>query len=189
MAEERKIKLAMAEAFGCLLIAWIAFLVAMLGFEQITAGQTVLSVSLWVGVGLLIAAFVAFLNDNLLLTMIFGPLGVFFVAFPEFALAGILGQDPLNNGGMAVLFIGVILLLDALVAWMQPVKLLPIFLLVAALLFFFLGLWWSDMGNDTYKSLYAIFALLTSIIGLYMAAAIGMLVLKGKPILPLLIKS
>jgi hypothetical protein len=60
---------------------------------------------------------------------------------------------------------------------------------MAALMFFFVGLWWGDMSNDTYLMLMGVFAFITMILALYFVAAVGVLVLKGKPILPLLIKS
>jgi hypothetical protein len=186
MAEDRNIhmKLGMAEGLGCVLVAYLTFMVAMLGFEQITAGQAILAVSYWCGIAFLIVTVVAFFNENYLMSCVFGVLGVFTLAFPQIT------SDPvLGNGGMAVLFVGVILLVLTIVSMAQPIRLVPIFLLMAALMFFFVGLWWGDMSNDTYLMLMGVFAFITMILALYFVAAVGVLVLKGKPILPLLIKS
>jgi hypothetical protein len=185
MAEERNIhiKLGMAEGFGCALVAYLTFMVAMLGFEQITAGAAIMAVSYWCGVGFLIVTVVAFINENYLMSAVFGTLGVFTLAFPEIV------TDPvMMNGGMAVLFVGVILLVLAIVSIVQPIRLVPLFLLMAALMFFFIGLWWGDITNDTYLMLMGVFAFITMLFALYFVAAVGVLVLKGKPVLPLLIK-
>ena len=94
MADERTIhvKLAMADALGCFLISWIAFMVAMIGFDQINFPNfmAVFTISNWVGIGLLIVAVVAFFNENTLGSAIFGVLGLFFIAFGQ-GLSGIPG--------------------------------------------------------------------------------------------------
>jgi hypothetical protein len=184
MAEERNIhiKLGMAEGFGCVLVAYLTFMVAMLGFEQITADATILGVAYWCGIGFLIVTVVAFFNENYLMSCVFGILGVYTVAFKEIT-SGVVA-----NGGLATIFIGVVLLVLTIVSIVQPIKLVPIFLLMAALMFFFVGLWWGEMANDTYLMLMGVFAFITMLLALYFVAAVGVLVLKGKPILPLLIK-
>ena len=74
----------------------------------------------------------------------------------------------------------------------QPVKMLPVLLIVAAIAFILLGLWFqNDLPNATedYRMLTGVFWLLVGLIATYMGAAITMLVMKGKPVLPLLIKA
>ena len=190
MADERNmhLKLAMGEGLGCVLVAYLTFMVAMWAFEQVTPGAAILGVANWCGIGFLLVTVVCFINENYLMTCAFGILGAFCLLFPAMALAAILGQDSFANGGMATLFVGVILLLLAFVAFAQPIRLVPIFLIVAAIMFFAIGLWWGDLPNDTYRMLTGVFAMLTMLIALYLVAAIGMLLLKGKPVLPLLIK-
>jgi hypothetical protein len=132
---------------------------------------------------LLLCTLVSFINENMLLTAVFGPLAFFFIAFPSFILAGPAAM-------YATIFIGIVLLLDALVAFMQPVKLLPILLLVAAILFFVLGAWVGDAPKyDTsdMRMIVGVFSLLTFLIATYMAVAIGILTVKGKMLLPLLV--
>jgi hypothetical protein len=127
MAEERNthVKLAMAEPLGCLVISWIAFLVSMAMFKQITIDSSVAAISNWVGLILIVLAIISFVNENLLCTMVFGPLGIFFVAFPVM-------------GGAAVwlvsIWLGIILLVDTWLATAQPVRLLPVLLFLAAIL-------------------------------------------------------
>ncbi len=189
MAEERNmhIKLAMADVLGCFVIAWLAFLTAMFGFDQMTVGFGFMQITTWGGIVLLVVAVVAFFNENILGTMIFGSLGVFFAGFDQMLTLG--GPDEYANIGMVLLFLGVLFLVNTIVSLLQPVKFLPIVLLLAALLFFFLGLWFGATTNDTYKTLFAVFAILESITALYLGAAVAVLVVKGKPLLPLLIKS
>ncbi len=190
MAEDRNVhvKLGMAEGLGCVLIAYLTFMVAMWGFEQVSPGPAILAVSYWCGIGFLIVTAVAFFNENYLMTCVFGILGVFTLLFPDFAGATLTGGESAANGGMAILFIGVVLLVLTIVSVAQPIRLLPIFLLVASLMFFFVGLWWGDLANETYQMLTGVFALITMLLALYFVAAVGVLVLKGKPVLPLLIK-
>lgn len=190
MAEERNthVKLAMAEGLGLALVAYLTFMVAMWAFDQVTPGAAILGVAEWCGVGFLIVTVVAFLNENYLMSATFGILGAFTLLFPAMALAAMGGADSFANGGMATLFVGVLLLLLGLISIAQPVKMVPVVLIVAAIMFFFIGLWWGDLSNDTYKMLTGVFAFLTMLISLYLVAAIGLLVIKGKPILPLLIK-
>jgi hypothetical protein len=134
---------------------------------------------------LLLCTLVSFINENMLLTAVFGPLAFFFIAFPSFILAG-------PPAMYATIFIGIVLLLDALVAFMQPVRILPILLLVAAILFFLLGAWQEGGGakadTSDMRMLVGVFSLLTFILAMYIAAAIGILTIKGKMLLPLLVK-
>ncbi|MCX6652961.1 MAG: hypothetical protein NT137_06380 [Methanomassiliicoccales archaeon] len=191
MAEERNLhlKLAGAEVLGLIMIAWATFVVAMIGLKVIdfdALGATlamVATVSTYVGVGLLLATLVSFLNENMLLTAAFGILAFFFLAFPGFATTGAAAM-------YATIFVGIALLLLTVVAFMQPVKLLPILLLVAAILFFVLGAWLNEpakLNTSDMRMIVGIFSLLVFLISVYMAAAIGLLTMKGKPVLPLLI--
>jgi hypothetical protein len=189
MAEDRNmhVKLAMAEGLGLALVAYLTFMVAMWAFDQVTPGAAILGVAQWCGVGFLIVTVIAFFNENYLMSATFGILGAFTSLFPAMALAAMGGADSFANGGMATLFVGVLLLLLGIISIAQPVKMVPVVLIVAAIMFFFIGLWWGDLGNDTYKMLTGVFAMLTMLISLYLVAAIGLLVIKGKPVLPLLI--
>ncbi len=137
----------------------------------------------------MIVTVVAFFNENYLMSVTFGALAAFAGLFPAMAVATIGGQESFANGGMATLFIGVILLVVGIVSVVQPVKMVPVVLIVAAIMFFFIGLWWGDLTNDTYNMLTGVFATLTMLIALYLVAAIGLLVVKGKPVMPLLIKA
>lgn len=191
MAEERNLhmKLAGAEVFGLLLIGWMTFIVAMYGFKvfDLTVGSNlsqVFALSTWVGAGLLLATLVSFINENMLLSAVFGLLAFFFIAWPSLAV----GVVPMY----IAVFVGLALLLAALLAFNQPVMLLPILLLVAAILFFLLGAWLNDFTTkgeaSDLRAIVGVFSILTFLISVYMAAAIGMLMMKGKPVLPLLIK-
>ncbi|HUL39549.1 MAG TPA: hypothetical protein VLU38_04580 [Methanomassiliicoccales archaeon] len=191
MAEERNthVKLAMAEGLGLALVAYLTFMVSMWAFDQVTPGAAILGVAQWCGVGFLIVTVIAFLNENYLMSATFGILGAFTSLFPAMALAAMAPNgESFANGGMATLFVGVLLLLLGFISVAQPVRMVPVVLISAAIMFFFIGLWWGDLGNDTYKMLTGVFAFLTMLIALYLVAAIGLLVIKGKPVLPLLIK-
>jgi len=187
MAEERNthVKLAMAEVFACFAIAWIAFVLAMFGLKIFDDTGTILVVSYWVGIGLLVATVVAYVNENNLLVAILGPLAIFFLAFPKIAEAGLTSGD-MAAGTYTVMFVGIILLVDALLSLMQPIKILPVLLFLAAALFFVVGMWWSDM-SDTNRMLVGVFGLLVFIVATYIGAAVLALTIKGKPIIPLLI--
>ena len=195
MADERTIhvKLAMADALGCFLISWIAFMVAMIGFDQINFPNftAVFTISNWVGIGLLIVAVVAFFNENTLGSAIFGVLGLFFIAFGQ-GLSGIPGDVFVGDtypGTFAVGFVGLLLIVFGVVSLLQPVKLLPILLFVAGIGFFMVALWWQDQMGDTYEMMMGVFMILTSFLALYIGMAVTMLTIKGKPVLPLLIKA
>jgi len=189
MAEERNLhmKLAGAEVLGLVAIGWVTFVVAMYGlkvFDLAAGAGTIVGILPWAGGALLLCTLVSFINENMLLTAVFGPLAFFFIAFPSFILAGPAAM-------YATIFIGIVLLLDALVAFMQPVRILPILLLVAAILFFLLGAWQNEpLKADTsdMRMLVGVFSLLTFILAMYIAAAIGILTIKGKMLLPLLVK-
>ena len=89
-----------------------------------------------------------------------------------------------------MVFIGLLLWVMALVSLMQPVKILPVLLFIAGLAFMFLGMWFNDFGHgngDNLRAVVGVLWMLTGLIATYMAAAITMLVMKGKPVLPLLI--
>jgi len=185
MAEESNVhvKVAMADVLGLLAIAFFTFLVAGLGLD-LNGAAPIAAVAVPVGIVVLIVAFIAFLNENLLGTAIFGPLGIFFLAFVGIHTAGVAnGMDAV----MALVFIGVVVLIDAVVSFAQPVKLLPILLLVAAVAFFVTALFYNGMTEM--QVVFGALWMIYSLISFYMAAAIMMLVLKGKQILPLLISA
>jgi hypothetical protein len=182
MAEERNIhvKMAMVEPLGCLLIAWIAFQVGMAGFKSFAVtSPAVMSVMAIVGMGLILLAFLAFWQENLLATIIFGPLGVFFATFPSWGLA--------EGGWAATMMIGIILLIAMVVSLLQPVRLLPVLLFFAFLLFVTLGAWLNS-PSDSMQSVWAAMATIVFLLALYIGTAVSLLVLKGKEVLPLLIK-
>jgi len=194
MAEESnmKVKMAMAEVLGLYLIAIVGILVGCYGLGVFDGLGVIINVSMWLGLGLLLCTLVAFYNENLLLTGIFGVLGVFLVSFSGMVDGAMGSLGDFDSAMIYMVFIGVLLLVMALVSMAQPVKMLPILLIVAAISFILLGLWFqNDLPNATedYRMLTGVFWMLTGIIALYMAAAIKLLVMKGKPVLPLLIKA
>jgi hypothetical protein len=115
-----------------------------------------------------------YLNENLLGTAIFGPLAVFF-----FTIVGVAG----DAGTWLCVVIGIIALIDALISLAQPVKMLPILLLIAAIAFFVTAAWYN--GIDGTRPVVGALWMIYSLLSFYMAAAILMLVMKGKQILPL----
>ncbi|MCE5296021.1 MAG: hypothetical protein LLG16_02820 [Euryarchaeota archaeon] len=189
MADDKNIhnKLAMAEVLGLYLIALVGILVACYGLEVFDGLGVITGVSWFIGLGLLLCTFVAFWNENLLLTGIFGILAIFLLGFE----AMVNGAD-FDATMVYCVVVGVLLLVMGLVSFAQPVKMLPILLIVAAVAFIVLGLWFqNDVPNMTedYRMLVGVFWLLTGIIAMYMGAAITLLVMKGKAVLPLLIKA
>lgn len=195
MADERNthVKMAMAEVLGLYMIAFVGILVGSYGLKVFDGLDVIISLSLYLGIGLLICTFIAFLNENLLLTGIFGVLGIFLVSFSPMvsaaALTPVLGGDP-KTAMVYMVFVGVLLLVMALVSWAQPVKILPVLLVVAGLAFIFLGMWFNDftLGNgDNLRMIVGVLWILVGLLATYMAAAITMLVMKGKPVLPLMI--
>lgn len=179
MADESNVhvKVAMADVLGLLVISMFTAAVGIFGLGSDSL-QLVVKIGPFVGIATLIAAIFAYLNENVLATAIFGPLAVFF-----FTIVLVGGLD----AAVLCMLIGIIILVDALVAIYQPVKLLPILLIVAAIAFFVTALWYN--GSTDLKSAVGGLWVLYSIISWYMAAAIIVLVLKGKAILPLLIKA
>jgi succinate-acetate transporter protein len=183
MADESNVhvKVAMADVLGLLVIAMFTFLVAGLGLKA-NGAAPIAAVAIPVGIVTLIAAYFAFVNENLLGTAIFGPLGVFFLGFVAVHTAG--GVD----AAMVLVLIGIIILIDALVAFAQPVKLLPILLIIAAAAFFVTALFYND-PSDGLQTAFGALWMIYSLLSFYMAAAIMLLVLKGKQVLPLMIKA
>jgi hypothetical protein len=91
------------------------------------------------------------------------------------------------SAAMLCVVIGIIILIDALVAVFQPVRLLPILLIIAVIAFFVTALWYN--GSSDMKAAMGALWMIYSLLSFYMAAAIMLLVLKGKPVLPLMIKA
>jgi hypothetical protein len=180
------VKVAMADVLAILVISMFTFAVAIFGLNYSNDTRTlalVASLGNFVGIATLLAAVFAYMNENLLGTAIFGPLAVFFFTIP---LVGGLA------GAVLCMVIGIIILIDALVAFLQPVKLLPILLLVAAIAFFVTALFYNTTNTNDAKNLATALGalwLIYSLISFYMGAAIMVLVMKGKAILPLLIKA
>jgi len=194
MAEESNVhtKMAMAEVLGLYMIALIGILVGCYGLGVFDGLGVIIGISTYLGLGLLLCTYVAYRNENLLLTGIFGVLAVFLLGFPAMVNGAMGTLGDFDSAMIYMVFIGVLLLVMGVVSLAQPVKMLPILLIVAAIAFILLGLWFqNDLPNATedYRMLTGVFWLLVGLIATYMGAAITMLVMKGKPVLPLLIKA
>ncbi len=172
------VKVAMADVLGLLVITMFTMAVAVFAMGSDGTLAMVGTIGQFVGIATLIAAVFAYMNENLLGTAIFGPLAVFFFTIPS--LTGI-------AAAVLCMVIGAIILIDAIVAFAQPVKILPILLIIAALAFFVTAMWYN--GSADMKQAVGILWLVYSLLSWYMAAAIMLLVMKGKAILPLLIKA
>jgi hypothetical protein len=189
MADERNVhmKVAMAEVLGLFMIALIGILVGCYGLNVFDGLGVIIGVSFYLGLGLLLCTVAAFYNENILLTGIFGILAIFLLGFEAMASGG-----DFDSGMVYMVFIGVLMLVLALISFAQPVKILPILLIVAGLAFIFLGLWFGNdlaKGKEDYRAIVGALWLVVSLLATYMAAGITLLVMKGKQVLPLLIKA
>jgi hypothetical protein len=174
MAEESNVhvKVAMADVMALFVIAMFTMSVTMFAFD-VSSIALVVAIGPFVGILCIVAAVFAYMNENLLGTAIFGPLAVFFFTI-------------VTPGAI----IGIIILIDAIVAFFQPVKMLPILLIIAAIAFFVTAIFYNpDQTSDSFKTATGVMWLIYSLLSFYMAAAIMMLVLKGKQVLPLMIKA
>ena len=194
MADDKNIhmKVAMAEVFGLYIIALVGILVGSYGLSVFDGLGVIIGVSMYLGLGLLLCTFVAFWNENLLLTGIFGVLAIFLMGFSPMVSGAMGAFGDFDSAMVYMVFIGVLLLVMGLISMAQPVKMLPILLIVAALAFIFLGLWFqNDLPNakEDYRAIVGALWLLAGLVATYMAAAISLLVMKGKQVLPLLIKA
>ncbi|MCG7844670.1 MAG: hypothetical protein MIO90_04485, partial [Methanomassiliicoccales archaeon] len=144
MAEESNvhIKLAGAEVLGLFLISLVTILVGMYGLEVIDSLGVILAVAWFVGLGLFLTTIIAYLNENILVSAAFGLFAIFLLGFANMANGGDSTSCEIYS-----IFVGLGVLMIALVSFAQPVKILPIFLIIAALAFISLGLWF-DMGED-----------------------------------------
>jgi hypothetical protein len=186
MAEESNvhIKLAGAEVLGLFLVSMIAILVGMYGLEVFDGLGVILNVAAVVGTGLFLCTIVAYLNENILVSAAFGLFAIFLLGFMGMATGG----DAMA-AEIYTIFFGLGLLMVGVVSFAQPVKILPIFLIIAALAFVFLGLWFDpDMAEDM-RMIVGVLWTIASLLALYMATAIAFLVVKGKQVLPLLVKA
>jgi signal transduction histidine kinase len=186
MAEESNVhvKVAMADVMALFVIAFFTFLVGGLGLGVFGLDQLAIiaEISVPVGILVLVVTIIAYLNENVLGTAIFGPLAVFFLVF-QFIPAD-------ASGMLALVYIGLVILIDAVLSLAQPVRLLPIVLFIAAIAFFVTGAWYNGGASDeglrtAVGALWMIFSLL----GLYLGAGIILLVMKGKQIVPIGIPS
>jgi hypothetical protein len=182
----------MADVFGCLLVGFVAFAVSMLGFNQ-GIGGGLAWILLATGICCVIVTLEMFKNENILGTAIFGPLAVSFLAY---ALGAIYAGSALGQNDLAIIigFTGVVLLIDFVLSLLQPVKMLSVVLIVAAIAYFLLAYWLSltshpAVASDGLRTAWAVFFILLSITATYLGAAVAAFVMKGKPILPLLIMS
>jgi hypothetical protein len=192
MAEERNthVKMAMAEVLGLYMIAFVGILVGSYGLGVFDGLGVIINVAMYLGIGLLVCTVIAFWNENLLLTGIFGVLGVFLLSFSPMVSGAMGAFGDFESAMVYMVFVGVLLIVMALIAMMQPVKILPLLLIVGGLAFIFLGMWFNDFGagnGENLRMIVGVLWLLTGILAMYIAAAITVLVMKGKPLLPLLI--
>lgn len=187
MAEETNthLKVAMADVMGILVISMFTFAVGIWALGYDDGASLIGAVGPYVGVLCIITAIFMFWNENILGTAIFGPLAVFFLTITA-------GAPDAGGAAMLCVVIGIIALIDCLVSMAQPVKMLPILLGIAAIAFFITALHYAvnvDAVNNDYKFIVGALWMIYSLLSFYMGAAILLLVMKGKQILPLMIKS
>ncbi len=191
MAEESNvhIKVAGAEVLGLFLVGGIAILVGLYGLEVFNDLSVIAGVAGLVGLGLFLTTIIAYLNENILVSAAFGMFSVFLMGFAAMAGPVLTPGNPeaYLAAEYCTIFVGVGLLLVGIVSFAQPVKILPIFLIIAALAFIFLGLWF-DMGDDV-RMIVGVLWTIAALLAMYMATAIAFLVVKGKQVLPLLVKA
>lgn len=135
-----------------------------------------------VAVIFLLGAFISYLNSNLLCTMVFGTLAVYFLGL----MSGVMDE------GIAYLtiFAGVLFFLEALIAYkVQPIRVLPILLIFTALGFWVLGAaFLPDVASDAINTAYGVLFLIVTIIAMYLGSAVALFLSEGKEVLPLLMK-
>lgn len=186
MAEESNVhvKVAMADVMALFVIAFFTFLVGGLGLGVFGLDQLaiVAEISVPVGIMVLLATVIAYLNENVLGTAIFGPLAVFFLVF-QFI-------PPDASGMLALVYIGLVVLIDAVLSLAQPVRLLPIVLVLGAVAFFVTAVWYNGgLADDTMRMLAGVLWMVFSLVAMYLAAGIILLVMKGKQVVPIGIPS
>ncbi len=181
MAEETNahMKVAMADVMGILVISMFTFAVAVTLMDFGDTGTFIGAVGPWVGILCIVTAIMMFLNENLLGTAIFGPLAVFFLTIISLSVGDALGW--------LCIVIGIIAAIDMFLSLFQPVKMLPILLGIAAIAFFVTAAFY--LGSTDLDFLAGALWMIYSLLSFYMAAAIVLLVMKGKQVLPLMIKS
>ncbi len=182
MAEESNVhvKVAMADVMALFVIAFFTFLVGGLGLGVFGLDQLAILVEISIPVGILVllATIIAYLNENVLGTAIFGPLAVFFLVF-QFI-------PPDASGMLALVYIGLVILIDAILSLAQPVRLLPIVLFIAAIAFFVTGIWYNGgLADETLRMAAGALWMIFSLLGLYLGTGIVLLVMKGKQVVPI----
>ena len=182
MAEESNVhvKVAMADVMALFVIAFFTFLVGGLGLGVFGLDQLAILVEISIPVGILVllATIIAYLNENVLGTAIFGPLAVFFLVF-QFI-------PPDASGMLALVYIGLVILNDAILSLAQPVRLLPIVLFIAAIAFFVTGIWYNGgLADETLRMAAGALWMIFSLLGLYLGTGIVLLVMKGKQVVPI----
>jgi succinate-acetate transporter protein len=184
MAEESNVhvKVAMADVMALFVIAFFTFLVGGLGLGVFDQPAILASIAVPVGILVLVATIITYLNENVLGTAIFGPLAVFFLVFPFI---------PADSAGMlALVYIGLVMLIDTVLSLAQPVRLLPIVLFIAAIAFIVTGLWYNGGATDaTLRTAAGVLWMVFSLLGMYLATGIVLLVMKGKQVVPIGIPS
>jgi hypothetical protein len=184
------VKVAMADVLGLLVVSMFTMSVAAFGLgasKTIDMLTLVGAIGPIVGIAALIAAVFAYMNENLLGTAIFGPVAVFIWAIVLLPLS----PAGFTSASMLCLIAGIVFLVDAIVSLAQPVKLLPILLIIGAIAFFVTALFYNSLltGDWGMQSAVGVIWLIFSLLAIYMAVAIMVLVMKGKAMLPLLIKA
>ncbi|MDD3398989.1 MAG: hypothetical protein PHW93_05265 [Candidatus Methanomethylophilaceae archaeon] len=188
MSEEMKIKVAMPEILGLLLVSFIALMV---GLVSLGVGDAANSMGMvfaflpFAALLFLIVTIACYLNDNMFGTALFGVLTVFFYGLP--VVVG--GAPGFTDIALFVFFGAVFLLAMTFVSLAQPVKMVTGVIGLAALTFLFLGVWlWTDFTDASaiWGVLTGVFGLLAGLLAMYLPIAILYNTMKGQNTLPLM---
>jgi succinate-acetate transporter protein len=188
MSEEMKIKVAMPDVLGLLLVSFIALMVGLVSLGVGNAANAmgmVFAFLPYAALLFLIVTVACYLNENMFGTALFGVLTVFFYGLPVV----VSGAPGFTDIALFVLFGAVFLLAMTGVSLAQPVKMVTGVIILAALTFLFLGVWlWTDFtdASSIWGTLTGIFGVLAGLLSLYLPLAILYNTMKGQNTLPLM---
>lgn len=181
-----KMKVAMPETLGLLLISFIALMVGLIALgigEAANQMEMVVFFLPYAAILLGIVTVFSYWNDNMFATALFGVLAVFFWGFPAVMLGAFA-----TDASLYVLFGAVFLLVMAFVSTAQPVRMVSGVILLAGLTFLFLSVWVYDgfVVDAIWGILVGIFGVLAGLLAMYVPVAILYNSMKGQNTFPLM---
>ncbi|HUT26454.1 MAG TPA: hypothetical protein VMW85_00185 [Methanomassiliicoccales archaeon] len=178
------------DALGSVILGWVPLVMALAFFGLYPLGSAVLALTFIGGIVMMMVTAVSFAKGSVFGTFVFGPVGIFAMAFPLLNWLPILGLAPPvsgNEAGIFVMIVGLFLGVAGIVTTYMPVRLLTAVAFSASIALTLVGLS-NIFPGEMMNYVAGFFLMILAFLSLYLGAALTVNGTTGKMTWPIFLK-